>query len=170
MQPTRIPLIVVATASVFSLVRVAWVWDALPADMASHFDGAGQPNDWMPKESLFAILAMVQIGVPLLLALVSIAQRRVSPSLINLPNRDYWLAPERKDEAMRRLGGALEWVAAVVAAFMAGALELVLRANLRSSRLETAAFALMLGMFLLAIAATIAGIYRAFRAPPVERH
>lgn len=41
------------------------VWDQLPAMMATHFNGAGQPNGWMSKESAAIVPAVVLL--PLLI-------------------------------------------------------------------------------------------------------
>jgi len=32
-------------------LRFWWAWDRLPARMATHFNAAGQPNGWMPREA-----------------------------------------------------------------------------------------------------------------------
>jgi hypothetical protein len=42
------------------------------------------------------LIAALFIGIPRLL-------RSVPTGLINLPNKDYWLAPERREETMDRL-------------------------------------------------------------------
>ena len=46
-------------------LRYWQVWDALPARMASHFDLAGNPNGWMPREGslIFALGMMATMAI-----------------------------------------------------------------------------------------------------------
>ena len=78
----------------------------LPARVASHFDGAGRPNGWMARDGF----VLFQCGLVLTLgALFGIGGRllKVTPNgWINLPNKNYWLAPERRAESVAVLGPA----------------------------------------------------------------
>src|SRR5690242_21864381 len=44
-------------------LRYGSVWEQLPGSMATHFNAAGQPNGWMPRDSslglIVAVLAIV---------------------------------------------------------------------------------------------------------------
>lgn len=49
------------------------VWQKLPARMATHFDLAGQPNGWMPREE--AVIVMLGISAAVLIIATWIASR-----------------------------------------------------------------------------------------------
>ena len=82
-------LLVVAT------VQIVYYYPQLPAVLASHFDGLGAPNAWSSKNGFFGIY----IAMLLLLVAVFVWAPRWSEMRIKfgmkIPNRDYWLAPER---------------------------------------------------------------------------
>ncbi len=66
----------------------------LPGVIASHFDAGGNPTAYITRTSYLHFVLSLGIGVPLTLAvLLAIVYSRAAD--MKLPNRDYWLAPER---------------------------------------------------------------------------
>ena len=49
----------------------------------------------MGREGYANFMAAISVGVPLLVALGGSLARWLPPGLVNLPNRDYWLAPDQ---------------------------------------------------------------------------
>ncbi len=76
----------------------------------------------MTMEAVYAILLLLFGALPLLL-------RRLPESLMNLPNKSYWLAPERKAQTMDRLMGQLLFVGAMALLLMDCVLYLSFTAN-----------------------------------------
>lgn len=165
MRSPRLPWILLILAVASTLARVAWVWDALPTQMASHFDGGGRPNGWKSKAEFFASFLPFCVAMPLLLATASRWLRWLPSSLINLPNRDYWLTPERRHRAAVILGGGMLWFAVALAAFLAGMSELTLHANLKQQSLAPIPLAALMAGFVCATIAFLIWTYRAFRVP-----
>jgi hypothetical protein len=90
----------------------------------------------------------------------------VPVSLINLPNKDYWLAPERKEESLRFLEREMEWIGVMTVGFIALVLHLAIRANLNPEhRLENGAFVTLLVVFLVATSWWVVRLYRRFPNP-----
>ena len=91
-----------------SLVEAARQWNSAPSLVPSHFDAAGRPNAWSSRGEFFTL----QVGVTLLIAALFIGIPRLlkstPASLINLPNKSYWLAPERHEETMDHLASSFE--------------------------------------------------------------
>jgi serine/threonine-protein kinase len=112
------------------VVQIAWYWPRLPATVASHFDGSGRPNGWLSKEMFLA----VYVGIVALLAVVFSAVRFIPTSLWNLPNRDYWLAPERRAATVARFSEEMLWFANATLALVLLTFELAFRANLPGGR------------------------------------
>ena len=95
-------------------------------------------------EILFIVLAaVVGFAIPRMIAAMPIF-------LINLPNKGFWLAPERREETFGYLQMHMAWFGCALLAFLLFVMELVFRANLqRPPRLNSATFILALVAFLL---------------------
>ena len=121
---------------VFAALLVAVVAQAvvyypqLPERMASHFNGAGAPDGWSSKASFFGLQAFVVSVVAACFAILPAWIQRLPARLINLPNKDYWLAPGRRPATMARVGAALTWFGCAVLTFILAIAWLVIRFNL----------------------------------------
>src|SRR5215210_4275920 len=87
------------------LIQAARYYPFLPARVASHFDVRGRPNGWMARQEflLFEVLAIgvifgISFGGPALLG-------KVPSSMLNIPQRSYWLAPERRSQTLEFMRG-----------------------------------------------------------------
>lgn len=80
----------------------------LPDQVASHFGGGGVADGWMSKQGFAAFSIVFPIAMATLLtgiqASISLLGR-MPASMVNVPNRWYWLAPERKEETIAFLAG-----------------------------------------------------------------
>lgn len=68
----------------------------LPPVVASHFDGAGAANGFMTREFYTWFMLAFVVGMPLLLVYLPAFALASPHARINLPNREYWLAPQRR--------------------------------------------------------------------------
>ena len=75
----------------------------LPELVSSHFDAAGAPNGHMPRGVYLGIMIGLLIVVPTLLVFTTWGSLARPDARINLPNRDYWLAPARRAETIAAL-------------------------------------------------------------------
>lgn len=105
---------------------------SLPPMVASHFDAAGQVNGHMPRGAYIAILMLITLGIPLFVVLVSSRALSAPNARINLPNRDYWLAPERRAETIGFLSRQMATLTAMLVVFLCYVQWLVVRANART--------------------------------------
>ncbi|MBI3564223.1 MAG: DUF1648 domain-containing protein [Elusimicrobia bacterium] len=121
-----------------NLALAGFAWTVLPARVASHFDLAGNPNAWAPK----GVFVAIQAGVVLLLGLaIALNGRllRMSGARLNLPHKEHWLAPERREETLAWLDAYMAWFGAATFALLLDVFTQVLRMNLgRAGRLEHA--------------------------------
>jgi uncharacterized membrane protein len=78
----------------FAVIFLTQTVTDLPAMVASHFDSAGQPNAYMPHDFYGRFVLAMAVGLPLAMATLFIAVFSNAKDM-KLPNRDYWLAPER---------------------------------------------------------------------------
>lgn len=67
-----------------------------PATVPLHYGPSGVPDRWGTRGELLAVhVGIIGVGSALFLALPALLGR-LPPSLVNLPNKHYWLAPERR--------------------------------------------------------------------------
>jgi uncharacterized membrane protein len=160
-----IPVALVLAIAASAVVRVAAVWEELPSLMASHFGPSGRPDANMPRNTFFWLFASIGGGTSGLMIMMPWLLERIPPSLISMPHRDYWLTPERRPQALARMGTWTAWFGVALAVFMFVVLELVLQANLRRSPLANGLFiAALIGFFVVTIGMVVA-LYRCFRVP-----
>lgn len=136
---------------------------SLPARVASHFDGGGRPNGWMSRSSYLIFVGAFGLGLPAILVLGFRALRYLPADLINLPRRDYWLAPERRAATVAALFQRSLWLACLLIAMMLAVHLLVVHANNQVPvRLSTPMILGLMALFLAGIAAWILSLYRHF--------
>ncbi len=118
-------VVLLAIAAVFILLSGR----SLPPVVASHFAASGRPDGFMPRTAYLGLMLFITVAVPLLLALGLSSVRFVPPRYFSLPNREYWLAPERRDETFAFIHGHGMYLSALLTAFLCFVHWLVVRAN-----------------------------------------
>ena len=149
-----------------AIAQLVWLGPQLPERVATHDDAAGNPNGWMTREftvafhlGMLGVTALAFVALPRLFG-------RLSPSMINIPNREDWLAPERVKgtvEALRRWMAALGCGAVVL---MIAIPQLNVRANLEPTpRLSGTGLLACVAGFLVYMIGWILALYRRFPRP-----
>ena len=118
-------LLLLTLAAVFVFVSA----DSLPPMVASHFVAGGTANGFLPRSDYLALMIGVTVGLPFLMVSLSFIVRLVPPRLINLPNREYWLAPERSAETLAYLERQGSCFGVLLAGFLCFVHWLVVNAN-----------------------------------------
>jgi uncharacterized membrane protein len=146
----------------------AFVWgtsEALPALVASHFDASGSANGFMPRATYRRLMLALLVFVPLLVAFLPTALIGKGGRHVSLPNKDYWLAPERREETIGFIRTHGQVFAAAIAVFMGYVHWLVVLANrAHPPVLSTPAMLGGLAVFLVATMAWALVLVRRFRA------
>src|SRR4051812_45558370 len=91
-------VLIVIGALAYGGVDFARHYPQLPPQVASHFNFAGQPDAWSSKAQFLGMSIALLALVVFMLGLISSVAWYAPAGLINLPNKDYWLAPERETE------------------------------------------------------------------------
>lgn len=163
---SRLPFYAFTLLGVILLVDLALTVPSLADPVATHFDGAGRPNGWMTRTGYGIFMAAFGIGLPLLISGLIPVISRWFPARINIPNRTYWLAPERRADTLLFLGWHLGWLATLMVLFVLAIHHLILMANAsRPPVLPHAPFLFMLGCFLAGMAVWTVLLWRRFRKP-----
>jgi hypothetical protein len=155
--------VVLAVAAGFILLS----GQSLPPIVASHFTAGGNADSFMPRNAYLGLMLVMAVGVPILLALGYSLLHLVPPHLVSLPNRDYWLSPERTAETFAFLRKHGIYLSALMATFLCFIHWLVVRANeLQPPHLSASLFMTGLVPFLLAVAVWIGVLFVRFRRCP----
>jgi hypothetical protein len=102
---------------------------ALPPIVASHFAAGGVANGHMARAVYIAFMLCFVIVLPVAMVLLTWRSLERPGARINLPHRDYWLAPERRSQTIARIRAGMLHFAALLLVFLCYAHALVVSAN-----------------------------------------
>jgi uncharacterized membrane protein len=141
MSNRRLPNSIFFALILVAAVQLNYYAQRLPEIVGSHFGASGLASGWQTKAAFFTVeltvivvATIVSFGVPRLIA-------AMPASAINLPNKDFWLSPERREETFAYMCTQMAWFGCALLAFLLYVMELVFRANLQAPpRLNNTAF------------------------------
>ncbi|MDR0634321.1 MAG: DUF1648 domain-containing protein [Azoarcus sp.] len=111
------------------VLAVFFVWitgGSLPPTVASHFDASGTADSFVSRGTYLAVMIVMVILVPLMVAFAS----RVFPeNVLNIPNKSYWLSPERRAGSLAFISLWSQWCSIGVTVFFCYLHWLVVRGN-----------------------------------------
>lgn len=150
----------VACAAVF----VWFTSVGLPPLVASHFGAGGAANGFMARNFYARFMLAFVIGLPGFLVLVAWYAVGSDKARLNLPNRDYWLAPERRAATVASLRAGILWFGVLLVAFLCYAHALVVVANgVQPPRLPQSWFIGGLVIFFVVLIIAVRTFLRRFR-------
>lgn len=161
----KAPWMVFSLMLIFALLYLLGTASELPPMVASHFDVAGYPNAFMTRAHYTRFILGFAVGLPVAIVAVLTATY-ASARDFKLPNRDYWLAPERIAGTRAFLIAHGVWFGSLMVAMVCFVhwLELQAHHHLPPQLSNFWVSAGLLGFFLLT-AAWILVLIRAFRLP-----
>ncbi len=164
MKSIRIPLFLLFLLYICFLGYWAWSGTQLPDRVATHFDGPGQPNGWMSRANNQAFTLVFGLAFPLFIVGLTYATRFLPSSLVNIPNRQYWLVPERKQETSDYLVRHSLWLACLLVGFVTGIQYSIVQANKQSPpHLSSSTLLQVLAPFLAAVVVWLVVLFHHFR-------
>jgi uncharacterized membrane protein len=144
---------------------VAWLYPQLPERVATKFGGGGQPVAWSTRTGFltahlvsFSLTALLMLGLRFALPWIPV-------SMINLPHREYWLAPERAGYTRQRVGDMILGLGSSLLAFLTALGHLIMRANLDPEPRLGPAFPVLLGVYVAAMLGFVVWMFLRFRKP-----
>ncbi|MFI5095180.1 MAG: DUF1648 domain-containing protein [Candidatus Acidiferrum sp.] len=149
MQDSKLPKTIFIVLAVFAAIYFWSNYAQLPNIVASHFNARGVANGWQPKSVFFAFfVGAVAIAAFLTFGVLAIFSK-MPIAMINLPHKEYWLAPERRAETLARLNGSFAWFGCAVLLVVTTAVNYAIRQNLHpGGTLGTLLLLCVLGGFL----------------------
>jgi hypothetical protein len=146
---------------------VAFIWFTarqLPPLVGVHFGTASIATGFVPRSRYVLAAISASVLLPFVIVFpISLALR--SPNVvINLPNRDYWLTPERRPQTVNFIRSQMMRFGTAMLLFICYVHWLVVEANAKSPpRLATGAFVAGIAVFACFVILWITLHYRRFR-------
>ncbi len=159
-----------AVLTLSAVVGALFVWlsgNALPDVVASHFGASGSANGFMSRTAYLGSMLAVVVVLPLVVALAGRLASVLPPRWVNLPNKAYWLAPERRGATLEALSRRTGWLALFLLAFLCFVHWLVVQANANATKqLPQVPFFVGLALLLAATVGWVIALHRRFGNVP----
>jgi uncharacterized membrane protein len=156
-------LVTLVCLMVFSVTFVIYTSFYLPGTVATHFNFNNEPDGWMTRDRYVLLILTLLISVPTTISVGICALSQKYPHLINIPNGDYWLAPERLNESLDFLASHAYRLGRLLIVLMTGLHYIVLVANRTQPPvlLQSWFMAILVG-FIFALSIWVMAFYRRF--------
>lgn len=113
-------------------VFAAYVWfttEQLPERVATHFGSNGAANGWMTRGQHVGFTLVAGLMVPAFVIGLFAIIRRFGDRGLNIPNKEYWLAPERRERTFDFVQNQGFWLAVMLIGFFAAVHRSIVGAN-----------------------------------------
>lgn len=127
---TRLPRVLFFAVIFAAAAQCIHDFPLLPDRMASHFGASGMPNGWMTKTQFFITYAVVLLPAVFVEFWLHRRVANVPVGKLRLPNKEYWLAPERRADTVGYFQGFFAWYGCALLFVEVFAMGLAMSANL----------------------------------------
>jgi uncharacterized membrane protein len=170
MSDPRLPRLVYACLMIAAVLTIGYYYPQMPQRMAAHFDINGRPNGWQPRE-MFFLLMVVVIGTSAIVGFVAPRQMmRKPPERWNLPNREYWLSPEHRQETQNYISSLMLWFACGLAFVLITGTALACRANLQNGPFDSTSMLYLVVGLTVFIGILLVAMIRRFQNVPNKQN
>lgn len=91
----------ISSATAMICAMQLWYWHSkLPDPVPSNFDETGHVNGEMSLFGFYCLMILLHVVMLVLFPVLGAFLKVIPNSFINLPNKDYWLASERRDSTL----------------------------------------------------------------------
>jgi hypothetical protein len=157
--------------AVFTVIQIALQAPYLPSPLAVRFNAAGAAVAWNSAQYFAAVnVCIVALIVGAFMIVPGMLSRR-SRLKWRLPNRDYWLAPDRLPKTIEYLQRQFLWYGIVTLLLLMAVFQLVVDANgVKPPRLNVSRLGWLLASYIAFMIVWAWSLWRKFsRPPPAER-
>ncbi len=166
MPGTRLPRILFFGIVLAAIGQSVHDFPLLPDRLASHFNASGMANGWMTKTQFMLIYVVVLLPALAIEFWVSHRIASKPDARLNLPNKQYWLAPERRAETFAYFETFFAWYGCAFLFVAAFAMGLAMRANFDSPpHLATGPIVSVIAGFIFFNIGAVIAMFRRFSTP-----
>lgn len=124
-----LPLLIFLFNLIVAVNFIIFSYKDLPLNVAIHFNLSGFPNSFMSKNIYFIFILSLVIFTPSFIIASTSSWLKFSPDKINIPNKDYWMLPEKEQETIAYYKNHVAWLASIIVLFIAFIHWLIIDAN-----------------------------------------
>jgi uncharacterized membrane protein len=165
MKRFPLSLCVLAVGVLVGVGQVILLGPLLPERVASHFNAAGEADGWMTRDAFLKFNLGMTFFVATVFALTPRFIARTPTEMINLPNKEYWLAPERRAASLAYIGDRMYAFGAGTMALLTSVMQLVYEANIRGTYHLGSTIWVYLALYMIYTGVWLAGLFRRFSLP-----
>ncbi len=137
----------------------------LPDSVANHFGSNGIPNGWMSRNSNGLVSSAILSFNSALFLSVTFIFEKVPVRYISFPKKNYWLAPERKEQSIKTMSDWLFFFGIVTNVFLIAVSQLIYLANqLNPPRLDNQLFIFILVIYFFILSGWLFFLYKRFNS------
>jgi uncharacterized membrane protein len=157
---------ILAAMPLLVAIHLAVYYPQLPNSVASHFGPNGRADAWMPKSAFAFVYVGLITFMTLLLLGVGTLMRALPPEMINLPNKVYWLAPERREQTAARFAQEIAAFGIALNLFLITTMQMTFQATLSGTNaLNMPVFLLIFAGFMTFVIAWLIHLFRGYALP-----
>jgi uncharacterized membrane protein len=165
----KLALLVLVLLLAVVAAQIGYYAPRLPAKVASHFTASGAPDGWAPRSEFLEFYVIILLVTIVPFVLLPPILRHIPDSLINLPRKDYWLAPEQREETFRTLGSRMLWFGNATLMLVSHVMGVTLAANLTPHpRLGDAALWALVAYLAFTVVWLVSLLRYFYRKPPTN--
>jgi uncharacterized membrane protein len=144
---------------------VIWATSApLPARVATHFGRGGLANGWMTHDGYLMFILAFSVLLPAFVVVMLGVLPQTVGSRAGIPNRNYWLAPERRAATLSALASHACWLGCLLVVFLTAIHFLTVEANaVTPARLSESALIGVMAGFAIGILLWVLALWARFR-------
>jgi hypothetical protein len=140
----------------------------LPENVAIHFSIDGEPNGWMSKIRYLVSFGLIGTVTPSFVIVLFYKIKFSDNNIVNIPNKEYWLSPERFQQTVSKLRNFGILFANVILFIFIGVEILIFDAN---KKIIIHSLPIKYGIvpLLLPVIFILWKFYRIFRITPIQK-
>jgi len=150
MSNTKYPALIFYTIIIVALVLPAFYFSRLPETVASHFNIINEPDAWMSKKTFLFVHVGIIIFMSVLFWGIPHMLPKLPKSIINLPNKDYWMSEKNIEETFAVFKRFFFWFGSLTIVFITVIFQEVYNTNIADNKKLTSNVWIYLAVFLLA--------------------
>ena len=105
----KIALVIFLLVCAFYIAQGIYYYPQLPEKIASHFTMSGQANGWMAKSNFMTINYSIAGFIIITFMGLSFGLSKIPVSMLNMPNKNYWLSDEQKQKTCDFMSHYILW-------------------------------------------------------------
>jgi uncharacterized membrane protein len=138
------------SAAIFILLQLLY-YSQLPDNIAIHFNAVGEVDGWMPKSLNLMLSCLIIFIVTLSFGGIPYILKNISPDMINVPKKEYWLNGNNKDRLVTILSSHLYFIGLTTNLFLVVLFHQLYEFNIRAIDKVSVVIMIPYGVFLLGL-------------------